>query len=54
MGGDEGPAEAMTMNGASPSRLWLGTLPAVGQSRPALPGTLDQETYVRIFIPIQK
>jgi hypothetical protein len=49
----EGPAEAMTRSGSSPSRLWLGELPTAGGRRPAVNGTLKQETYVRVFIPVR-
>lgn len=45
-------AEAATQNGVSPSRLWLERLPDSG-ARPALSGYLQQETYVRIFVPVQ-
>jgi hypothetical protein len=48
-----GPAEQITQDPVSPSRLWLGVLPGQGVNRPALSGTLRQETYVRIFIPIE-
>jgi hypothetical protein len=50
---EEGQAEALTMAGTSPSRLWLGSLPAIGQSRPPLSGTLAQETYVRMIVPVR-
>jgi hypothetical protein len=46
----EGPAEKVSNDGISPSRLWLGSLP--GENRSALAGVLSQETYVRIFIPV--
>jgi hypothetical protein len=49
----EGPAEEVATHAATPSRLWLGRLPGTGQARQPLPGTLSQETYVRIFIPVQ-
>jgi hypothetical protein len=49
-----GPAEATTTGGASPSRLWLGALPGSGDPRPALPGNLSQETYVRVYIPVRQ
>jgi hypothetical protein len=45
-------AETVAQNGVSPSRLWLGRLPD-GGSRPALSGYLQQETYVRIYVPVQ-
>ena len=38
--------------GASPSTLWLKALPGSGP-RPAVPGTLQQETYIRIYIPVK-
>jgi hypothetical protein len=47
-----GQAEDMTQDPVSPSRLWLGALPGRGAARPTLSGTLRQETYVRVFIPI--
>jgi hypothetical protein len=46
-------AEDMTRDPASPSRLWLGELPTGNKPRPALQGTLKQETYVRVFIPVK-
>ncbi len=49
----EKAAESMTQDPLSPTRLWLGQLPKAGGSRPALNGTLSQETYVRIFIPVR-
>jgi hypothetical protein len=49
----EGPAEEMTTSKLSPSRLWVGELPSSGNNRPALTGTLKQETYIRIFIPVK-
>ena len=36
----------------SPSALWLKGLPGSGP-RPAIPGTLQQETYIRIYIPVK-
>lgn len=48
-----GSAESVAQGPMSPSRLWLGDQPALGKTRPSLAGTLRQETYVRIFIPIQ-
>jgi hypothetical protein len=48
----EGPAEKITRDGISPSRLWLGELPSSGKSRPALVGTMTQRTYVRVYIPV--
>jgi len=51
----EGPGKEMTNSPLSPSRLWLGASPTdAGAVRPDLPGTLRQETYVRVFIPVKK
>ncbi|HLJ98208.1 MAG TPA: hypothetical protein VKU02_33930 [Gemmataceae bacterium] len=49
----EGAAETLTAGGAAPTRLWLGSMPAMGQARPPLSGTLTQETFVRMIIPIR-
>jgi hypothetical protein len=45
-------AETVAQNGVSPTRLWLEELPGTQPQRPALPGFLQQETYVRIYIPL--
>ncbi len=45
-------AEAVTEDAVSPCRLWLGQLPAPNARRPELAGTLKQDTYVRVFLPI--
>lgn len=52
----EGPAETMATDPASPSRLWLGAIPAENPevtSRPSLQGILKQETYIRVIIPVK-
>jgi hypothetical protein len=50
----DGAAEDVTQNGVSVTRLWLDQVPGSGQPRPHLAGTLAQETYVRVYIPIIK
>lgn len=50
----KGTAEAINTNLASASRLWLGALPGSGVPRPALDGALQQETYIRVYIPVRK
>ncbi len=45
-------AEAIAQDGVSPARLWLDELPGTQPQRPALSGYLQQETYVRIYIPL--
>ncbi len=47
----DGSAEQVNESEATPSRLWLGSLPGGGKREP-LVGTLSQETYVRVFIPV--
>jgi hypothetical protein len=46
-------AEAVARDGASASRLWLDKLPTSQSERPEVPGYLTQETYLRVFIPVQ-
>ena len=38
--------------GPSPTRLWLKGLPGQGPRQP-VPGTLRQETYIRVYIPVR-
>jgi hypothetical protein len=49
-----GPAEQISVNGASPTRLWLDHLPGSRTERPRLSGYLTQETYVRVYIPVKQ
>lgn len=46
-------AETVAQGSASPSLLWLGSLPSTG-TRKTLAGTMAQETYLRVFIPLSK
>src|SRR5262249_39901098 len=48
----QGPAENVTQEAVSPSRLWLGRLPSSGEGRPVLNGSMTQDTYVRVFVPV--
>jgi hypothetical protein len=48
----EGLAEDISRSGISPSRLWLDKLPSPGAKRPKIDGTLKQETYIRVLIPV--
>ncbi|HTU19126.1 MAG TPA: hypothetical protein VMG10_13785 [Gemmataceae bacterium] len=45
-------AESVAQDGVSPTRLWFDDLPGTQTQRPALSGYLQQETYVRIYIPL--
>jgi hypothetical protein len=47
-----GPADDVTADGATASRLWLGAIPAPNKERPPLAGNLLQRTFVRVFIPV--
>lgn len=49
----QGAAEDMSKHTASATRLWLGAVPTPGASRPPLEGILRQDTYVRVFLPVQ-
>jgi hypothetical protein len=49
----QGEANTVAQDPGSPSRLWLNELPQSGQKWPGLSGTLQQDTFVRVFIPVQ-
>jgi hypothetical protein len=36
-----------------PTRLWLGRLPEMGGEAPSLPGFMNQDTFVRIILPVR-
>ena len=46
-------AEKINEEPWTPTRLWLGELPDSGQPRPNLWGTLQQETYIRVFLSVK-
>ena len=46
-------AETVANNPGSATRIWLDRLPDGKSAPPALPGYLAQETYVRVYIPLQ-
>jgi hypothetical protein len=50
----QGAAEDMSKHLSSATRLWLGAVPTPGATRPSLEGVLRQDTYVRIFLPVQE
>jgi hypothetical protein len=47
-----GPAEKVTQDAVTATRLWLGSLPGSEKARPPLVGIVKQDTYVRVFLPI--
>jgi hypothetical protein len=48
-----GPAEVVAKHMATASRLWLGEIPTPGGRPPALEGIMRQDTFVRVFLPVQ-
>jgi hypothetical protein len=49
---EEGKAEDVSKKELSASRLWLGSLPGSEKPRKDLDGTMAQETYIRVYIPL--
>ena len=50
----EGEELYMDADQPVPTRIWLGELPGrPGATRPALRGNLNQDTYVRILVPVR-
>jgi hypothetical protein len=47
-----GLTEELTQNPVTSCRLWLGELPTSGRPRPNIPGTMRQDTYVRVYVPV--
>ncbi len=50
-GGADGNADEVSQSGLSASKLWLGKLPGAGD-RPRIDGTMSQDTYVRLYLPV--
>jgi hypothetical protein len=50
-----GPAETLTQDSQVPlpTKLWLGRIPEAGQTRPPLDGQLNQDTYIRVILPVR-
>lgn len=50
-----GSAEELTRDAERPlpTRLWLGGLPEPGEQRPIMSGTLNQDTFVRVILPVK-
>jgi hypothetical protein len=51
----DGKAETLVgdINEPLPTRLWLGGLPESGDPRDPLNGTLNQDTFVRVILPVK-
>jgi hypothetical protein len=50
---NDGAAERVNADAHTPTRLWLGDLPGGQKTRPALAGSMIQDTYIRIFLPVR-
>jgi hypothetical protein len=50
-----GQAEPMTRDAANPlpTKLWLGDLPDPTRSRPDIAGQMNQDTFVRVILPVR-
>ncbi len=50
-----GQAEKLTSDAGNPlpTNLWLGELPEAGKTRPTLSGQMNQETYIRVILPVR-
>jgi len=49
-----GQADALSKGPSPlPTNLWLGELPEAGKTQPPLSGTLAQDTYIRVILPIR-
>jgi hypothetical protein len=48
----KGNAEDVTAGPATATRLWLGAMPDGAATRPKLEGSLRQETYFRVYLPV--
>jgi hypothetical protein len=50
-----GPTELLTasVNNPLPTNLWMGELPGDKKTRPPLAGTLAQDTFVRVLLPVR-
>jgi len=48
-----GQADRVIQDGSSPTRLWLDKLPGSVPQRPSQRGVINQETYLRVYIPVK-
>lgn len=49
----KGQAQEVARHKAMASRLWLGKLPEPGTPPPDLDGIMQQDTYIRVYLPVQ-
>jgi len=47
-----GEANSVNSDHPLPTRLWLGELPQSGATRPRLTGSMNQDTFLRIILPV--
>ena len=50
-----GAAQSLTDDAQNPlpTKLWIGDLPDPGKRRPALDGILNQDTFIRVILPVR-
>jgi hypothetical protein len=48
-----GKAPDVDRTAGAPTRLWIDALPGAGKQRPEPRGYLTQETFIRVYIPVQ-
>src|SRR5229473_7890580 len=48
-----GSPEDLAANNPLPTLLWLDDVPGSGKARPTLSGVMNQETYIRIILPVK-
>jgi hypothetical protein len=53
IGPKDASADEVTSKGFTPTALWLGRLPGTTDKRPKIDGSLRQETYIRVYIPVK-
>jgi hypothetical protein len=53
IGPKDGSADELTSKGFAPTALWFGRLPGTADRRPKIDGSLRQETYIRVYIPVK-
>jgi len=48
-----GHPEDLAANNPLPTHIWLDDVPGAGKTRPSLAGTMNQDTYIRIILPVK-
>ncbi|HMF17572.1 MAG TPA: hypothetical protein VKE98_10220, partial [Gemmataceae bacterium] len=48
-----GHPEDLAANNPLPTHIWLDDVPGAGKTRPSLAGTMNQDSYIRIILPVK-